>query len=102
MEIIRKLTGMVSEEIGDADKYATCALKHKDDMPALADVFYRLSTEEMQHMALLHEQVVKIIDTYRKEKGEPPPEMMAVYNYLHKKQIEDAAAVRAKQLLYKE
>jgi len=102
VEIIRKLTGMVSEEIGDADKYATCALKHKDDMPALADVFYRLSTEEMQHMALLHEQVVKIIDTYRKEKGEPPPEMMAVYNYLHKKQIEDAAAVRAKQLLYKE
>lgn len=101
MEIIRKLSEMISEEIADADKYVTCALKHKSDNPALADTFFRLSTEEMQHMAVLHDQVVRIIDQYRREKGEPPAPMMAVYEYLHEKHIEDAAAVKAKQAMYK-
>ena len=101
MKIIKKLSEMIADEIKDADKYATCALKHKKDDPALADTFYRLSTEEMQHMALLHEQVVRIIEAYRKEHGEPPAPMMAVYDYLHEKQIEDASAVKAKQAMYK-
>ena len=101
MRIIQKLSDMISEEISDAAKYADCALKHKDDNPPLADTFYRLSTEEMQHMNMLHEQVARIIKAYREEKGEPPAEMMAVYNYLHGKQIDSAAEVKAKQLLYK-
>ena len=102
MEIIRKLTDMIGEEIDDADKYATCALKHKDSNRDLADVFYRLSTEEMGHMNMLHEQAAKIIEAYRRDKGEPPAEMMAVYDYLHKQHIDHAASVKAKQMLYKE
>ena len=101
MQIIKKLSEMISEEIADADKYATCALKYKDEDPALADTFYRLSGEEMEHMKMLHDQVVRIIEVYRRDHGEPPPEMLAVYNYLHEKHTEDASAVKAKHLLYK-
>lgn len=101
MEIIKNLSEMISEEIKDADKYATEALKRKADHPTLAETFYRLSIEEMNHMGLLHEQVTRIIDQYKRENGEPPEPMMAVYNYLHEKQIDDAAAVKAKQGLYK-
>jgi rubrerythrin len=102
MKIIQRLTDMISEEISDADKYAECALKHKDDNRELAETFYRLSTEEMNHMGMLHDQAVRIIENYKKEHGDPPPEMMAVYNYLHEKQIEHASAVKAKQMLYKD
>ena len=91
----------VSEEIGDARKYAESALKHKEDMPKLADLFYRLSTEEMTHMAALHDAVAEIIADYRKEHGDPPESMLAVYNYLHEKQIDDAAEVKAMQGMYK-
>lgn len=101
MEIIKKLSEMISEEIADADKYANCALKHKTDNPQLADTFYRLSTEEMQHMAMLHDQVTRIINEYRSQHGEPPAPMMAVYEYLHEQQIEKASAVKAKQSMYK-
>lgn len=101
MLIIQKLSEMVEEEICDAEKYVRCALNHKDQHPALADLFYKLSEDEMRHMTLLHEQVVKFIETYRKENGEPPEGMMAVYEYMHRKQIDNAAEVKRLQEMYK-
>jgi len=101
MQIIKKLSEMISEEIRDADKYASCALMHKDENPQLAETFFRLSLEEMQHMSLLHDQVTRIIEEYKRAKGEPPAAMMAVYEYLHGQHIEHAGEVKAKQMLYK-
>lgn len=101
MKLIEKLSAMVDEEIDDAMKYAKCAIKYKDERPALAKTFYDLSGEEMRHMTMLHAEVEAVIQKYRQEKGEPPEGMKSLYNYLHEKQIERAANVRRLQDMYR-
>ena len=99
MRIIMKLCDMIEEEIEDAHKYIECALAHKADDKSLADMFYKLSTGEIEHMNMLHKQVVEKIEKARKE-NTPPPYMLEVYDYLHKKHIEKAKEVKILQGMY--
>ena len=102
MKIIEILSDKISEEISDAKAYAKMALEYREEYPDLARTLHDLSTEEMGHMSRLHGAVAGIIEQYRKEKGEPPAGMLAVYDYLHKKQIEKAAKVKNLQAMFME
>lgn len=101
MRIIEKLSNMIEEEIEDAGKYARCALENKETNFPVAEMFYKLSNEELGHMNALHGQVVALIEDYKKKNGEPPEGMQMLYNVLHKKHMENAAAVKGMLVLYK-
>lgn len=101
MELIRTLSERIEDEIHDVKHYAKLAIEYKESHPALAQVFYNLSTQEDGHQAALHAEVVKIIEQYRREHGEPPAAMMAVYDYVHKKHINALAEARTYQEMYK-
>ena len=101
MKIIKKMSEMIMDEVEGAECYAKMALKYKEEDPTLARMFYTLANDEMGHMDTLHSAVTTIIKEYRAEHGEPPEAMMAVYDYLHEKQIEEAAEVKAMLMEYK-
>ena len=100
MKLIECLSELIEDEIDDAEKYIDLASKWKTEQPETADLFYELSKEEMGHMEKLHAEVVELIEQYRAEHGDPPKEMMFVYNYLHQRHIKDATKVKSKQALY--
>jgi hypothetical protein len=101
VKIIRELEEMIEDEIHDIKKYAKMAAEVKDEHPTLAQALYTISTQEDTHQAMLHNEVVKIIEEHRRMHGDPPATMMAVYDYLHKKHIEKLAEARRYQDEYK-
>lgn len=96
MEIIKQLVGKIDDELEDAQKYINLAYKTKDSYPQLADVYYKLSLEEMGHMTMLHDQVVKIINDYKKT-NEVPVGMQVLYDYVHEREVKWASKIKAKQ-----
>lgn len=100
MKIIQKISDRIDEEISDAKTYAKLALETKDNHPDLSRTLYNISLQEMEHMRMLHDAVVNVIAEYRRVNGEPPEKMMAVYDYLHERQIEHAAEARNMQAMY--
>ena len=102
MKIIKKLSKHIDDEIEDAIHYAKLALKCKEENKNLATVFYNLSNDELKHATMLHAEVVRMIDEYRKVNGTPPAEMLAVYNYLHGEQIAKTNKAKNYQQMFRE
>ena len=101
MKLIRDLEEYIEDEIQDIKKYAKMATEVKNDYPTLAQVLFNISAQEDGHQAAIHNEVVKIIEEHRRNHGEPPAAMMAVYDYLHKKSIYMLAEARMYQEVYK-
>lgn len=97
MKLIKELSDMIEEELDGAENYAKEALRYKEDHPGLAAVFLEISTQEMNHVNMLHDEVVKVIKKYREKHGDPPPEMQAIYDWQHTKHIEEAKGVKILQ-----
>ena len=102
MKVIEKLSDLIAEELGDAEKYITEALQYKESDSQLAKTFYDLSVQEMAHARMLHSEASRLIDEYKAKNGAPPEGMLAVYNYLHKKQMDHAGRVKAMQSMFRE
>lgn len=101
MKLIKELEEKIEDEIHDIKEYAKMAAEVKAEHPALAQVLYNISVQEDAHQAALHKEAVKVIEDYRRNHGEPPAAMMAVYEYVHQKHIDALAEARRYQDVYK-
>lgn len=91
MRIIKHLVEQITEELEDAEKYAECAMKHKADDPELAEAYYWLAGQELEHMHALHDQVTRIINEIR---DDPPPVMQVIWDWEHEKMIKWEREIR--------
>jgi hypothetical protein len=68
-------------------------------------VYYAISyrvLQEVRHVNMLHDEVVKLIKSYRESYGDPPPAMMAIYEWQHNRQIEKMKEVKILQNQFRE
>lgn len=101
MKIIRELSEMIEDELDGSEEYIENALKLREDNPSLSKTFFDISLDEVKHINLLHDEIKKIIESHRREKGDPPEAMMAVYNYLHERHMEQATKIKLMQSQYR-
>ena len=102
MKLIKILTEMIEDELEGAEHYAECALTYKEEHPQLANTLYEISTQEMRHVNLLHEEVAGIIKKHRETHGEPPAAMMEIYEWMHIRHIEMAKEVKILQSQFRD
>lgn len=101
MKMIELLSEHIEDELEDACTYAKLALEYKETEPEVAQLFNKLSQEEMEHMDALHKREAVYIERYRQKNGEPPEGMKALYDFLHKREIEKAEKITALHNLYR-
>ena len=101
MKLIKYLSDRIEAEIHDACSYIDEAMQCKAEDPETAEELYQLSMGEMEDMDTLHGMVVRLIEKYRKEHGEPPEKMMWRYEWEHERHINEAMKVKVKQNMFK-
>ena len=77
------------------------ALIYKNEWPDVAQKYYLDSIDLINMHQRYHDQIIVLINGYKKEKGEPPAPMMAIYNYMHERLIEQFAKIKAWQEEFK-
>lgn len=77
------------------------ALKYKSENPSLSEEYYKRSIAYVNNMNNLHDDIIDIIEDYRKTKGEPPTVMLTIWNYEHENLIEELTEIKNMQEYYK-
>ena len=98
MKMIKKLAEMIEDELDGAEEYVEEAIHHKEDFPEVAQTFLELAHTELGHVDILHNQVVRLIEQHRKEHGDPPAAMLAVWDYAHEKHMAKYREIKALML----
>ena len=100
MKIIKCLSENIECTLDAAEDNIKNAVRYKEEFPLAAKAFYNQSVLLMDSLKGQHDAVTAIINEYRKTKGDPPAPMMAIYNYMHERHMNKAAAIKNLQDMY--
>lgn len=101
MKVIKELFEMIEDEACSAEEYAKFAMQYKDEDKALADTFAKLAETELQHVDLLHAQVVRIIKAWEAKGNEKPRDMEILYQWQHDREVQKVKEVKILLSLYR-
>jgi len=87
MRVIKCMSEDIERTMDMAEENIKKAIEYKDEFPVAAKAYYTKSLALMESIKGIHDGVVEIIKQYRATNGEPPEPMMAIYNYLHERQM---------------
>lgn len=101
MRLIAQIAKEMRDEVTGAEHYAKRATQYKSEDRSLADSYYNMAMQELDHVNYLHAQVVRMIQAYKSEHGEPPEAMMMVWNWEHDDIVDKVSRVKVLLDMYK-
>lgn len=94
VKLFKEIAGYVMEELGDAEKYIKKAMCYKTSKPDLAQMFYRLSTEEMGHYTVELAEIQKMANMN--------PEMHLAYEVISEHSMDWERSIKMMQQMFRE
>lgn len=95
--IIRDISTDIKCKIKEADRDIRKAIEKVSSYPSLAVKLYSFSVERLEEVDELHEEVVKEIEMYRKNNGEPPQQMLSLWDWEHESIMKDVTEIKLLQ-----
>ena len=89
MKILKNLISKGDDTLEEIEWYAEKALIYKNDHKALADTYIKIAEMHISIYDMLHKQMVDLIDEHKRMGHQPPPEMVAIWDYEHEKMIKE-------------
>lgn len=89
MKMLTKLIEKAEDTLDEIEWYGEKALMYREENQALADVYNKIADMHIGIYDMLHKQMVELIDQFKRNGGQVPPEMLAIWNYEHEKLIKE-------------
>ena len=94
MKILKDLIKKSEDTLEEIEFYAEKALHFKQDHKSLADTYNKIGEMHVTIYNMLHTEMVNLIDEQKRMGHQPPPEMLAIYEYEHEKLIKEFAEAK--------
>lgn len=89
MKILKDLIEKADDTLEEVEWYAERAHVLRHEHKALADVYIKVAEMHVTIYNMLHERMVELIKEQREKGVEPPPAMLAIFEYEHEKLVKD-------------
>lgn len=83
-----------NDTLEEIEWYAEKALHLKVDHKSVADVYNKIADMHITIYDMLHKEMVNLIDEHKRMGHNPPPEMLAIWDYEHEKLIKEFAEAK--------
>lgn len=94
MKLISDLADSMADEVHDAKHRVKAAIEVKAEHPEIAKRHIEIAVQELAHADKDHTSAVELITAYRRDNGEPPADMLAIWNEKHEKYMDKYARVK--------
>lgn len=94
MKILSKMISKANDTLDEIEWYAEKALHYKQDHKSVADVYNKIAEMHITIYDMLHKEMVGLIDEHKRMGHQPPPEMLAIWDYEHEKLIKEFAEAK--------
>ena len=96
MRVIKKIIEHLDNTLDEANEYYTDYVMYKDEYPKVSMTALEMAKVHLDLYSKWHQVIVSLINDYKVTSGEPPKEMMTIWNYEHEKLIEHYEDLKSK------